>query len=76
MANYTMRADGTAANKADAVDGDPAVVAECMNASVHNGQSFSPGDIITISDQGGTYELQTISISPPSSGIRTITNGY
>jgi len=43
VANYTMRADGTAANKAAAVDGDPAVVGECMNVSVHNGETFSAG---------------------------------
>ena len=65
MANYTMRADGTAANKAAAVDGDPAVIAECMNVSVHNGETFAAGDVIMFADTGGDYRDTVV---PPSNG--------
>jgi hypothetical protein len=65
MANYSVRADGTAANKAAALDGDKTVASECMNVSVHNGETFSAGDNINIWSNGGVYRSQ---ITPPSSG--------
>lgn len=65
MADYTMRADGTAANKAAALDGDPAVQAECMSVATHNAETFSAGDAIQLADTGGIYRAKVI---VPSSG--------
>ena len=76
MANYTMRADGTAANKAAAVDGDPAVVAECMNVSVHNGETFSAGDVIMLADTGGDYRSTLYFRSHGTSGNRIVYEAY
>lgn len=65
MANYSMRADGTAANKAAAEDGDKTDASECMNLSVHNGESFSAGDVITLWSNGGVYRG---TLAPPDEG--------
>ena len=71
-----MRADGTAANKAAAVDGDPAVVAECMNVSVHNGETFSAGDVIMLADTGGDYGGTLTISSSGTSGSKIIYEAY
>lgn len=63
-ATYYMRADGTAPNK-EAATGPPSDKSKCMSVAVHNGAKFSPGDIIKISEQGGSIISQII---PPSSG--------
>lgn len=64
MAEYYMRADGTAANKA-AATGPASDASKCMSIATHNGETFSGGDIINISSQGGTY---TTILAIPSSG--------
>ena len=76
MANYTMRADGTAANKAAAVDGDPAVIAECMDITVHNGETFAAGDVIMLADTGGIYRDKLIIPSSGSSGSPILYQAY
>jgi hypothetical protein len=60
-----MRADGTAANKAAAEDGDPSVAGECMSVATHNAETFSAGDVISLADDGGDYRAI---LTPPSSG--------
>jgi hypothetical protein len=64
MAEYFLRADGTAANKAAAV-GPQDDTTKCMSIATHNAETFSAGDILTISGLGGNYSdtLQT-----PSAG--------
>jgi len=64
MAEYFCRADGTAVNKAAAI-GPASNAANCMTFAVHNAETFSPGDIIYLSDQGGNFEEILV---PPSSG--------
>jgi hypothetical protein len=64
MGVYYLRADGTAAVKASAV-GPPGDRSRCMSVAVHNRESFAPGDLILLSDQGGTFRQQ---LTPPSSG--------
>lgn len=64
MATYYMRADGTAANKA-AATGPETSQSACMNVSVHNGETFSAGDIIKVADNGGVYRAEW---KPPSDG--------
>lgn len=59
-----MRADGTAANKA-AATGPDTDATKCMSRSKHNTETFSAGDVIMVSDQGGVYIGQ---LQPPSSG--------
>lgn len=66
-ATYYMRADGTAANKA-AATGPASDAAACMNISVHNGETFSAGDTIHISNQGGDYDCSATNVIIPSSG--------
>lgn len=61
---YYLREDGTAANKG-AATGPGSTQANCMNVSVHNGETFSAGDLITMCDDGGIITSQ---ISPPSDG--------
>jgi hypothetical protein len=56
-ATYYMRSDGSAANKAAAV-GPVDTVANCMNVTIHNGETFDPGDIIIVSDAGGVYKTE------------------
>jgi len=68
VANYTMRADGTAANKGAAEDGDPAVQAECMSIATHNAETFSAGDVIMLADTGGDYRATLTTPSAGSSG--------
>lgn len=63
MTTYYMRADGSAANKAAATSDGAANTS--MDVTVHNGETFSAGDIITVSDAGGNY---TAMIQPPSAG--------
>ena len=72
MTTYMMRADGEAANKGAAEDGDPAVVSECMNISVHNGETFDEGDTILLTDQGGVFRGQITTPSSGSSGSRIV----
>jgi len=55
MANYTLRAGGTAANKAAALDGDPAVQAECMSIATANSDTYSAGDNLYFADTGGVF---------------------
>ena len=68
-ATYYMRADGTAANMA-AATGPCGTVGNCASLATHNAawQSFSPGDIINICDDGGTFEGQLTIGSDGSSG--------
>ena len=61
---YFMRGDGTAANKAAATSCSAASTA--MNIGTHNSQTFSPGDIITMCDTGGSFTDNVM--IPPSSG--------
>ena len=58
-----MRADGSAANKAAATS--DAAAATSMSRAVHNGETFSAGDTVVISDAGEEYGGGII---PPSSG--------
>ena len=60
-----MRADGSAANKA-AATGPTSDAAACMNVTVHNGETFSAGDVIVVSDAGGDFTDAIL--TPPSSG--------
>ena len=55
-ATYYMRADGTAANKA-AATGPASDKTKCMSITTHNKQTFSPGDRIYLSSQGGIIRL-------------------
>ena len=68
MPNYTMRADGTAANKAAALGGDPAQVSQCMNVTVASGETFSPDDFVLPADTGGVYRDTLYLASNGSSG--------
>lgn len=61
-----MRSDGTAANKAAALDGDPDVLADCMNITVAITQSYSPNDQVLMADTGGDYRGPRFDF--PSSG--------
>src|ERR1019366_5663681 len=61
---YCMRADGSAANKAAATSCSAASTA--MSITTHNAATFSPGDIINVSDAGGAYRGTTLTV--PSSG--------
>lgn len=58
-----MRADGTAANKGAATS--DAAASTAMSVATHNGETFSAGDTIIVSDKGGTYTALCI---PPSDG--------
>jgi hypothetical protein len=64
-ANYYMRADGTAANKA-AATGPCTSASNTMNIAAHNSQTFSAGDVITLCDNGGVFRGTLI---VPSSGL-------
>ena len=57
MATYTLRADGTAGSLAAALNGDPAVAAECLSLAGYAsyGAGASPGDIFQLADDGGDY---------------------
>jgi len=68
MPNYTVREDGTAANKAAAVDGDPTLVAECMNLSVFNGETFVAGDKIYCADDSAAGLDYRGYLTPQGSG--------
>jgi hypothetical protein len=57
-----MRSDGSAANKGAATSCGAANTS--MNESVHDGETFSAGDIIELCDDGGNFSK----IVPPSSG--------
>jgi len=63
-ATYYMRADGTAANKGAA--NSPNAAATAMSVATHNGETFSAGDIIELSSQGGTFSARIV---PPTSGV-------
>src|SRR3990172_5515404 len=64
MTTYYIRADGTAANKG-AASGPGSTQSACMNIAVHNGETFSAGDIIKLCDDGGIFRG---AIVPPSAG--------
>src|SRR5262245_66256136 len=59
-----MRADGTATNKGAATS--CASAATAMSVSVHNSETFSPGDTIYVCDSGGAYTAEMVL---PSSGL-------
>ena len=63
MTTYYMRGDGSAANKAAATS--DAAASTSMDISVYNGETFSAGDEIVLSDAGGVYRA---TIVPPSAG--------
>jgi hypothetical protein len=67
-AEYYLRVDGTAANKEAAI-GPGSTQANCMNIAVHNGETFSSGDIIHIADDGGDF---TTALTAPTSGVTYI----
>ena len=62
-ATYFMRADGTARNKEAATSCSGSATA--ISVKTHNKESFEPGDIIQLCDDGGVYKE---SIIAPSSG--------
>jgi hypothetical protein len=66
-ATYFMRADGTATSKATAI-GPASDKSKCMNVATHNSQTFSPGDIIKLSHEGGDFDTYWPPIVIPSSG--------
>lgn len=61
---YYMRADGTAPNKA-AATGPASDPSKCMSLATHVTQTFSPDDVIYISNQGGNFSG---TLTTPSSG--------
>ena len=63
MATYYVAEGGTAANKAAATSGT--YPGGCMSPAVHNGETFSAGDTIYLSDDGGVFRSYP---NPPSSG--------
>jgi hypothetical protein len=63
MATYYVAEGGSAANKGAATSGT--YPGGCMSPSVHNGETFSAGDEVHFSDEGGVIRAQII---PPSSG--------
>ena len=63
MATYYVAEGGTAANKAAATSGT--YPGGCMSPAVHNGETFSAGDSILFSDEGGVIRA---TITPPSEG--------
>lgn len=67
MANYTLRADGTATSLAAALNGDPATVGECLSIDGYNsyGSGGSVGDRFQLADDGGDYRD---TLSPQISG--------
>lgn len=69
MSTYYMRADGTAADKETAT-GPTTDATKCMNVTVHNAESFDPGDVIVLSHRGGDYDTSGIffGLTIPSSG--------
>ena len=78
MANYTLRADGTAANLAAALDGDPTVASECLSLAGYAsyGAGASPGDHFQLADDGGDYR-GTLSIKESgTSGDRYVYEAY
>jgi len=66
-ATYYIRADGTAANKA-AATGPCGTVGNCMSVAIHDGETFSAGDIIIVCNDGGVYTIQPTCPSPGSDG--------
>lgn len=65
-ADYYMRADGSAANKAAATSCDDASTA--MSVITHNSETFSAGDTIYICGNGGTFTTELINPSSGTSG--------
>jgi hypothetical protein len=63
-ATYYVRADGSAANKGIAV-GPASDATKCLSMSGFNGETFSAGDTVYFSAQGGDYTNQC---TIPSSG--------
>ncbi len=63
-ATYYIRADGLALNR-EMATGPPSDKSRCMSVATHNAETFSPGDVIKISNKGGHITSQII---PPSSG--------
>lgn len=66
MANYCLDENGTAANKAAALNGAPTDLATCMNVAVHNAEAFSASDVIQLSDNN---EITT-GVVPPTASVR------
>lgn len=58
-----MRADGEASDKDDATSCSD--TSTSMSVATHNGEAFSPGDVINLCDDGGEYKESLIA---PSSG--------
>jgi len=65
MTTYYIRQGGLAANKG-AATGPGSTAANCMAPSVHNAETFSPGDILSLCADGGT--IVEDELVPPSSG--------
>jgi len=63
VATYYVAEGGTAANKAAATSGT--YPGGCMSPAVHNGETFSAGDSVLFSDEGGVIRA---TITPPTSG--------
>ena len=72
-ATYTMRADGTSATKGTTACGN-GTASDFMGITRHNQESFSPGDIIELCDDGGSiYTGRLIVRSDGSAGGGYIT---
>ncbi len=72
-ATYTMRSDGTRATKGTAACGSGSA-SDFMGISGHNSESFSPGDIIELCDDGGsTYAGRMVTPSDGSAAGGYIT---
>ena len=66
MATYYVAEGGTAANKAAATSGT--YPGGCMSPAVHNGETFSAGDFVLFSDEGGPIRATVVVPSSGSSG--------
>jgi len=61
---FYLRADGTATTKTAAIGCDSPATA--MSISTHNSQSFSPGDLIILCDDGGVFR-ETLNVTSSGS---------
>ena len=74
-----MRADGTAGSLAAALDGDPAVAAECLSISGHNSYAAgaAAGDTFQFTSQGGIFRgTQLSTMRAGTSGNEMIYTNY
>jgi hypothetical protein len=62
-ATYCLRNDGSAGSKTAATD--CLTVGNCMNETVHNGESFAGSDVILVCPHGGDFNSQ---VTTPSNG--------